>query len=90
MRVETHKIHHDKQRELSCYPVVALMRAGIENIRILDKRTDNKLNAYQASAHKFEKYHFLTVSKPNIWFLRFLALVSEEHIPLFSRILLGY
>jgi hypothetical protein len=43
MRVETHKINHDKQRELSRYPVVALMRAGIENIRILDRRTDNKL-----------------------------------------------
>ena len=45
MRVETHKINHDKQRDLSCYPVVALMRAGIETIRILDRRTDNKLTA---------------------------------------------
>jgi len=43
MRVEAHKINHNKRRELSCYPIVALMRAGIENIRILDRRTDNKL-----------------------------------------------
>jgi hypothetical protein len=45
MRVETHKIHHDKQLELPRYPVVAFMRAEIENIRILDRRTYNKLTA---------------------------------------------
>ena len=42
-------------------------------------------HAYQESAHKFEKNDFLTVSKPNIRFLRFLDLVSDEHIPLFRE-----
>jgi hypothetical protein len=54
------------------------------------KSEDTKFHAYQESAHKFEKNDFLAVSKPNIRFLSFLALVSDEHLTLFSRILPGY
>jgi len=43
--MQIHKIHPDKQRKLPRYPVVAIMRDGIENIRILDRRTSNKLTA---------------------------------------------
>jgi hypothetical protein len=60
---------------------------AIQKVRGLE--TPN-IHAYQESAHKFEKNDFLAVSKPNIRFLRFLALVCDEHIPLFSRILPGY
>ena len=73
--------------EPNCCPFTNrdLSRERLESCRAV-----KTFHAYQESAHKFEKNNFLTVSKPNIRFLRFLALVSDEHIPLFSRILPGY
>jgi len=48
------------------------------------------MHVYQERAHKFEMNDFLTDSKPNIRFLMFLALVSDEHIPRFSQNFPGY